>query len=587
MGLGKGIAPAICEHAVLTRAVDLAWPDRRPCQIWRSTKNPSPRHDLLELKTREDCERIKSVIFDLTQLVFAFPKMGRQWIRENGTLPYAKFEDDDLKNAVARCIESGWTIGTVDQQEDGRYVVDVDTFTEEMLVGFLVDRLVDVKRGLVKMLPNLEAAYYVLDGERPAAKSVTAKKRNEARTRTKQAGIRQKVLEFLGPEREWMMDTVKVKKDGQEMLQGSLPDYILCRENLWTLIERLRNNIDQIGALKGNGVDVFLARGWHSRDHSGSCWFRVSGERPESTRPLKEYFKGKVDMEADAIMIRLARLAVDHLDGPCLMSTVDTDVVASMISMGSPDLYWAKQLKFSECTEFKLRTLSPDVGSKRPMVPEYIDLRTISPLQEPKIRTIFGTPHHPETFFFSGFRMPEPSTWSSAEAERRLVAVFILLMAGCDFCEKLENFGTRSVVKLLSSRPSLPNARFSRITHSKHMSKDVEAGMRHECLEQLNDAVRFPWRCGDFVCLAQITFESAVSLIRLAIPPRRTEGRDWKPFIRRVCYSIMTLSAPGIGLEKEVRENANLAQNYGYDSLQEYRYIPFENTLDGQKIKQK
>lgn len=582
MGLGKGVAPAICEHAVLTRTVDLAWPDDAPRQLWGRQQTPVERHDLLEVKTRRDCERVRSVIFDLTQLVFAFPKLGRQWIRTHGILPYATFEDDVLEKALSRCIESGWTVGTVDQLSSGRYVVDVDTFTDEMLLGFLVDRLVDVKRGVTKMLPNVQAAYYVLDGERPAAKSTTARKRDATRCRNKHHEIHRRVLNFLGPEREWMSKPVKVKKDGQELWQGSLPDYLLCRNNLWALVERLCENMEQVGALKGSGVDVFLARGWNSQYHSSSGWFRVAGERPETARPLRDYYnETNIDMEADAMMIRLGRLAVDHLQGPCLFLTVDTDVLVSLISTGSPDLYWAKQLVFKDRCKVVLRTTAPTPGSKRKKAPDCIDLRTISPLEEPAILSDFFLVNFPDTFFFAGKRFQELSKWSAYEAERRLTAVFVLLMAGCDFCEKVDSFGMRGVVKLLSRQPRLPMVKFSRITCSKNMTKDIELGMRHDCMVRLPDAVRFPWRCGNFLCLVEIDFASAKTLIQAAISPKRIEGRDWRPFIRRLCYSIMTLSAPGLGFEKEVKECPRLAQIYGYDSRKSFRYITFDsNELD-------
>ena len=499
MGLGKGVAPAVCEHAVLSRTVELAWPDHAPRQIWGSQRTPSERHDLLEVKTRQDFELAKSVIFDLTQLVFAFPKMGRQWIRQQGTLPYATFEDEMLEKALARCIESGWTIGTVDQLQNGRYVVEVDTFTDEMLIDFLVDHLMEVRRGLTKMLPDVVAAYYVFDGERPAAKSVTAKKRNETRAQSKQFEILRRVSDYLGPEREWMLKPRKVKRDGQEVWQGSLPDYIICRENLWALIEHLRDTMEQVGPMKGSGVDVFLARGWHSQYHSNSGWFRLAGVRPETVKPLKDYYNEKIDIEADAMMVCLGRFAVDHLQGPCLMSTVDTDVLVSMISIGSPDLYWAKELHFKDHKDVVLRTPTPKTGSKRKFVPECIDLRTISPLKEPMICSSFSFADFSKTFFFSGCRFLEASKWSPEEAKRRLVAVFVLLMAGCDFCEKLEKFGTRGVVKLLSRQPTLSEVQFSRVTHSKNMNRDVEGGMRYECLQRSPESVRFPWRCGNFV----------------------------------------------------------------------------------------
>lgn len=159
----------------------------------------------------------------------------------------------------------------------------------------------------------------------------------------------------------------------------------------------------------------------------------------------------------------------------------------------------------------------------------------------------------PTTFIFSGQRFSDPSNWSTCEAEQRLVSVFIMLLAGCDFCEKLKNFGEKAVVKLLSEKPTLSKVRFSRITSTKNLSREVEGGMLHDCLEQLTDAVRFPWRCGDFICLVEVDFESVKTLIQLAIKPKQVEGRDWNPFIRRLCYSVMTLSAPGLGMEKKCK----------------------------------
>lgn len=126
---------------------------------------------------------------------------------------------------------------------------------------------------------------------------------------------------------------------------------------------------------------------------------------------------------------------------------------------------------------------------------------------------------------------------------------------------------------MLSKQPTLGDVHFSRITHTKNMTREVEQGMLYDCLEKLANAVRFPWRCGNFVCLVEINFESAETLIRSAIKSKWTEGRDWKPFIRRVCYSLMTLSAPGMGIEKEVQNNTRLALNFGYDSSEGYRYV--------------
>ena len=573
MGLGTGVAPAICEHAVLSRTVQIAWPDQTPLQIWGERRTPSAPHDLLELKTIEDYKQIKCVIFDLTQLVFAFPNLARSWIRTNTEFPYTTFEDDDLDNVLRRCIESGSTVGTIDKDSNGRFVVEVDTFTDEMLVGFLLDRLLEVKRGLTKTLPNLRAAYYVLDGKRPVAKTVTAKKRAEMQTRNKQYKLREQALKILGPERAWMIEPVKATKDGQEMWEGSLPDYILNRENLWALVEMLRKKMELIGPRTENGVDVFVARGWHPRYDENSAWFRVAGDNPDATRPLRDYYNENVDMEADPMMIRLGLLAVKHLQCPCFMSTVDTDIVASMISTSSPNLLWAKKLSFKERREVVLRTETPELGTKRKMAPYCINLKTLYPSEEPMIRDEFCLPMFPGTFIFSGQPLSDPSNWSACEAKQRLVSVFIMLMAGCDFCEKVEDFGMKGVVRLLSAKPTLAKVRFSRITLTKNVTREIEGGMLHDCLEQVADAVRFPWRCGNFIFLIEVAFESVKTLIHLAIKPKRVEGRDWNPFIRRLCYSVMTLSAPGLGIEKKVQENSRLALHFGYDSSRAYQYV--------------
>lgn len=573
MGLGTGVAPAICEHAVLSHTVEKAWPDQTPCQIWGERGTPSAPHDLLELKTIEDCKEIKSIIFDLTQLVFAFPNLARCWIRTNTEFPRTTFEDDDLENVLLQCIEGGSAVGTIEERPNGRFVVEVDTFTDEMLVGFLLDRLLEVKRGLARMSPNLRAAYYVLDGKRPVAKSVTAKKRAEMQTRNKQYKLREQASKILGSEREWMMKPVKVTKDGQEMWEGSLPDYILNRENLWALVEKLREKMELIGPRTENGVDVFVARGWHPQYDGNSGWFRVAGDKPDATRPLRDYYNENVDMEADPMMIRLGLLAVKYLQGPCFMSTVDTDIVASMITTSSPSLFWAKKLSFKERREVVLRTETPELGSKRTMAPDCIDLRTLHPSEEPMIRDRFCTSMFPGTFIFSGQRLTDPSNWSTSEAEQRLVSIFIVLMAGCDFCEKVGDFGIKAVVKLLSTKPTLSKVRFRRITSTKNLTREVEAGMLHDCLEQVADAVRFPWRCGNFICLVEVEFVSVTKLIRLAIKPKRVMDRDWNAFIRRLCYSVMTLSAPGLGIEKKVQENSRLARNFGYDPSREYQYV--------------
>lgn len=573
MGLGAGVAPAICEHAVLSRTVEIAWPDQTPPQIWGERRTPSAPHDLLELKAIEDCKQTKCVIFDLTQLVFAFPNLARCWIRKNTEFPFTTFEDDGLENVLRQCVERGSAVGTIVEHPNDRFSVEVDTFTDEMLVGFLLDRLLEVKRGLTKMLPNLRAAYYVLDGKRPVAKSVTAKKRAEMQTRSKQHKLRERALKILGPDHAWMMKPVKATKDGQETWEGALPDYIVNRENLWALVEMLREKMEQVGPRTENGVDVFVARGWHPRYDGISGWFRVAGDKPDATRPLRDYYNKNVDMEADPMMIRLGLLAVKHLQGPCFMSTVDTDIVASMISTSSPNLLWAKELFFKKRREVVLLTETPELGSKRRMTPDCIDLQTLYPPEEPTIRNKFCLKMFPTTFIFSGQRLSDASNWSTCEAEQRLVSVFIMLLAGCDSCEKLKNFGEKAVVKLLSEKPTISKVRFSRITSTKNLSREVEGGMLHDCLEQLTDAVRFPWRCGDFICLVEVDFESVKTLIQLAIKPKQVEGRDWNPFIRRLCYSVMTLSAPGLGMEKKVQENSRLAINFGYDSSREYQYV--------------
>lgn len=614
MGLGSGVAPAVCEHAVLTRTVDLAWPKNAPSQVWGSRKTSANPNDLLEVKTRDDCETIQTVIFDLTQLVFAFPKMGREWIRTQGLLPYATFEGSRLEEALTRCINAGWPIGTVEQLSNGRYVIEVDTFTDELLTGFLVDCLVDVRRGIASRLPNLKVAYYVLDGERPAAKTTTSKKRTAARCQGKDYELHRRVENFLGPDQAaTLLKPVRIKRDGQDMWQGSLFDYLLCRENLWELVGRLREIVERTGGLEKIGVDVFVARGWHSRYHSSAGWFRLAGNRPETAKPLLDYFAETVDLEADAMMIRLGRFVVEHLNGPCLLSTIDTDVLVSMISFGSPALYWAKQLKFKNATDVVLRTntntnTNPAPGqeqkleleptsetqretemephteaeppTKKRMRPNCIDLRTLCPLDEPAIQSLYIFPKLNNVFFFSARRLYEPIKWSTSEAERRLGAVFVLLMTGCDFCEKVDSYGTRRAMQLLSQKPTLSQVSFSRITYIKHLTKDIKQGMRHDCLSRWADKVRFPWRCGDFVCLVEVTFESLKTLIQRAIQPKPIEGRDWKPFIRRLCYSVMTLSATGLGMERELRDNWRLAQNFGYDLRQGFTYIKFETEIE-------
>ena len=79
------------------------------------------------------------------------------------------------------------------------------------------------------------------------------------------------------------------------------------------------------------------------------------------------------------------------------------------------------------------------------------------------------------------------------------------------------------------------------------------------------------------MCLVEVDFETMKMLIRAALTPKPIEGRDWRPFIRRLCYSAMTLAATGIGLEKEIKVNAQLAENFGYDSTRDFEYIQFED----------
>lgn len=581
MGLGQGVAPAVCEHAVLTRTVHLAWPEKAPRQVWGPRATPVEPHDLLEVKTRGEFEQITTVVFDLTQLVFSFPKIGREWIRTHCNMPYATFEGECLEDALTQCIDGGWPIGTVEQLSNGRYVVDVDTFTDEMLTAFLFDRLLDARYGLTSHLQNLRVAYYVMDGERPAAKSTTAKKRSASRCQSKESKIHRRVVDFLGPHRQGLLKPTRVEKDGVEMWQGSLFDYLGSRDNLWELLGRLRKATERAGGLTMHGIDVFVARGWHSRHHSSAGWFRIAGNCPETTRPLRDYFEKTIDMEADAMMIRLGRLVVDHLNGPCLLSTVDTDVLVSMISLGSPDLVWAKQLSFKNSKDVVVRTEPLPSGAMCKITPDHIDLRSLYPLDEPAISGTFLFPKFSKfssTFFFSACRLSDQSKWSIEEATSRLSAVFILLMAGCDFCEKLENYGTRGVVQSLSQKPKLDNVCFTRITLTKHMTKETELGMRHECLVHLADAVRFPWRCGNFVCLVEVTFETMIKFIQIAICPKSGAGKDLKPFIRRLCYSAMTISGTGIGLEKDLKVYPQLAQNYGYDPKEEFGYMQFETS---------
>lgn len=576
MGLGSRVAVTVCEHAVLTQTVQLAWPNNVPKQTWGSRQVDVGPHDLLEVRTRNELENIKTVVFDLTQLVFAFPKAGREWMRSHSDLPFATFEGNTLDEALTKCIESGYHIGMVDRSQDGSYVVDVDTFNDEMLTGFLFDRLLNLRRGLTASLSNLVAAYYVIDGERPAAKSTTAKKRSLAKCNTQEHKMREQVLEFLGPDRAGLLEPKRIQMDGQEMLQGSLFDYLRSRENLWRLVDHLWATVERVGGQTDADVDVFVARGWH--DDLATRWFRIAGDRPESARPLRDYFNTNVDLEADAMMIRLGRFAAERFDGPCLLSTTDSDILASLIALGSPELLWAKQLGFKDKKDVVVRTVSQESGSKSKFVPHRIDLRSIDPLNEPAIYNDHIL--HPiveSTFLFSSRQLSEKSKWSTEDAERRLSAMFVLLLSGCDFCEHLPSFGARGIVRLLSQKPRLQRVHFSRITSIEHVNKESEHGMRHECLKRRDNAVRFPWRCGNFTCLVEVEFETMKMLIRTALSPKPIDGRDWRPFIRRLCYSAMTLSATGIGLEKEMKVNAQLAENFGYDSQRDYEYIPFED----------
>lgn len=55
------------------------------------------------------------------------------------------------------------------------------------------------------------------------------------------------VLKILGFDCVWMMKFVKVMKDGQEMWEGVLFDYIVNRENLWVLVEMFCEKMEQVG----------------------------------------------------------------------------------------------------------------------------------------------------------------------------------------------------------------------------------------------------------------------------------------------------------------------------------------------------
>ena len=577
MGLGSKVATTLCEHAVLTRTVQLAWPNDTPKQTWGNRHINAEPHDLLDVKKRSDLARTKTVIFDLTQLVYGFPKAGREWIRSHCDTQFVSFEGNTLEEVLTKCIDGGYHIGTVEQLPDKLYAVHVDTFNDEMLTGFLFDRLLSLRRGLTALLPDLVAAYYLVDGDRPAAKSITSKKRSLAKSRSEEHKLRQRVEEFLGPDRVGLLEPTPIQIGGQEMLQGSLFDYLRSRDNLWRLIDCLSETVERVGGQSEADVDVFVARGWNSSTDSSNRWFRIAGNRPESARPLRDYFSGNVDLEADAMMIRLGRFATNRLNGPSLLSTTDSDVLVSMIAIGSPELFWAKQLGFRDKKNVVVRTVPADSKTRSLFVPHRIDLRSIDPLEEPEICNDNLLPKVEKSFLFSSCPLGDTSKWSNAEAERRLCAIFIVLLNGCDFCEDLSSFGPRGMVRLLSQKPKLRKVHFSRITSIQNINKELEHGMRRECLTRSDEAVRFPWRCGDFVCLVEVDFETMKMLIRAALTPKPIEGRDWRPFIRRLCYSAMTLAATGIGLEKEIKVNAQLAENFGYDSTRDFEYIQFED----------
>ena len=116
------------------------------------------------------------------------------------------FEGNTLEEVLTKCIDGGYHIGTVEQLPDKRYAVHVDTFNDEMLTGFLFDRLLSLRRGLTALLPDLVAAYYLVDGDRPAAKSITSKKRSLAKSRSEEHKLRQRVEEFLGPDRVGLLE---------------------------------------------------------------------------------------------------------------------------------------------------------------------------------------------------------------------------------------------------------------------------------------------------------------------------------------------------------------------------------------------
>ena len=572
MGLGACVASALCEHAVLTRTVRLAWSQRPPKQTWGKQNACADPHDLLVVRSLEDLAKIKTVVLDLTQLVYGFPKHARSWLLSNFDVPLVTFEGDSLEEALGKCVEGGYHIGSVDRMKSGRFVVNVDTFTDEMLAGFLFDYLLDVRRGLITLLPNLTAAYYVMDGERPAAKTTTTKKRSVAKSHGEDRKIWEQTVSFLGPDRLGLLEPARVVKDGQEMWQGSLLDYLRSPTNIWNMIDRLSSTVEQTSGENEHPVDVFVARGWHSNRHSSSGWFRVAGARPECVRPLTDYFSKTVDLEADSMMVRLGSLAVTHLDGPCLLSTSDTDVLVSLMSHGSRDLIWAKQLTFKNSKGVVVRT-QRDGGPTNPtFTPDRINLQHLNPLKEPAICKVHLPSKYPNTFLFSSSEIGETSKWSTEEAKRRLCAIFIVLLGGCDFCESLKMFGSRGIVALLSQKPKLQDVCFSRVTLVDHMSKETEQGMRHDCLQHFRDKILFPWRCGNFACLVEVKFDAMEMLIQKA-SRKPIDGSDWKPFCRRLCYSASVLSCVGIGLERQVKKTGQLAENFGYNSQRDYEYI--------------
>ena len=70
----------------------------------------------------------------------------------------------------------------------------------------------------------------------------------------------------------------------------------------------------------------------------------------------------------------------------------------------------------------------------------------------------------------------------------------------------------------------------------------------------------------------ELKFKEVKELIREAMPPhlKVIEGKDWRPFIRRLCYSAMTLSCTGIGLERDMKDNARLTENFGYETENDF-----------------